>query len=61
MSKKLNEPKVVRDGDQIHWLVIRSDDERVGGFKSQADAWRYIDRGDHLPADQKRHQDLRRG
>jgi hypothetical protein len=43
-----DEPKVMRDTGQIHWLVIRPDKERVCGFRSEAAAWRYIDRGDHL-------------
>jgi hypothetical protein len=43
-----DEPRVVRDADPNYWMVIRPDGERVGGFKSEADAWRHIDRGRHL-------------
>ena len=43
-----DEPRVVRDADPNYWTVIRPDGERVGGFKSEADAWRHIDRGRHL-------------
>jgi hypothetical protein len=48
MSKKLKEPRVVRDADQIHWLIVRHDGERIGGFKSEAEAWRYVERGHDL-------------
>ena len=43
-----DEPLVVRDADPNYWMVIRPDGERVGGFKSDADAWRHIDRGRQL-------------
>jgi hypothetical protein len=42
------DPKVMLDSDQTHWLVVRPDGERVGGFKSEGAAWAYIDRGHHL-------------
>jgi hypothetical protein len=42
------EPRVVLDADSNYWMVIRPDGERVGRFRSEAEASRYIDRGDHL-------------
>ena len=44
----MSEPRVYATADPNYWMVIRPDGERVGGFKSEADAWRYIDRGNHL-------------
>ena len=44
----IGEPRVVHDADPNYRMVIRPDGERVVGFKSEADAWRYIDRGHHV-------------
>ena len=44
-----DEARVVRDAHPpYHWIVIRPDGDRAGGFRSEDAAWQYVIRGDHL-------------